>query len=362
MKKLRCFLLAAALIASIAPSTLVLAQTPPAMRPYKVVNLDRVGGPGGFDYVLADSDARRLYIPRGNRVTVFDLDTLKPLGEIPNTNSVHGVAVDSGAHHGFSSSQPVVMWDTRTLATIRIIPVQGRPDGILFDPGTQRVFILSHEAPNATVIDAQDGSVVGTIGDLGGAPEQGASDSRGHLFFDLEDKDQVAAVDANTLRVTAHYGLGGKGGAPAGLALDVKNHTLFVCGRKPQTAVMLNADDGSIIASLPIGSGVDSAEFNPATMEAFSSQRDGTLTVIRENSPTQFAVEQTVQTKLGAKTSTLDVRTNQIFLITADRAPAPPPPSSTPSPGAAPAGTAHGRGSPMVPGSFTIIVVRRSTE
>ncbi len=148
------------------------------------------------------------------------------------------------------------------------------------------------------------------------------------------------------MKVTAHYDLGGKGGGPAGLAMDAKNRILFVCCRRPQTMVVLNADDGKIITSLPIGSGVDAAEFNPATMEAFSSQRDGTLTVVKENSPTSFEVEQSVETKPGAKTSTLDGKTNQIYLITAEQA----------APAAGDQGGGRGRGR-MVPDSFTILVV-----
>jgi DNA-binding beta-propeller fold protein YncE len=351
MKKTLSWLLAAVLCT--APNWLR-AQPPPA-QPYQVVTQARVGGPGNFDYVFADSDGRRLYVPRGNRVTVFDLDTLQPQGEITPTNSVHGVTADPLTHHGFSSSRPVVMWDTRTLATLKTIPVAGRPDGILFDPATERVVVLSHQQPNATVIDARDGAIVGTIADLGGAPEQGASDGRGHLYIDLEDRASVAVVDANTLQVTGHYGLRGRGGVPAGLALDAKNHLLFIYGRNPATAVILDAADGAVITSLPIGAGVDAAEFNPATMEAFSSQRDGTLTVIKETGLRQFEVEQTVRTKLGAKTSTLDAKTNRILLITADRAPAPPSPTPVP------AGVPPGRGGPMVPGSFTIIVVQRGS-
>jgi len=328
--------------------------------PYKVITAAKVGGEGGFDYVFADSAGRRLYVPRGNRVAVFELDTLKPAGEISNTSNVHGVAVDPASHHGFSSSQPVVMWDTETLATIKTIDVQGGPDGILFDPKTERVFVLSHREPNATVIDARDGSIVGTI-DLGGAPEQGVSDARGHVFFDIVDKDTVAAVDAAALTVTARYGLGGRGGGPAGLAIDAKNHVLFAFCHNPQAAVILDADDGRIITSLPIGTGVDAAEFNPSTLEAFSSQRDGTLTVIREDSPTSFEVEQVVQTQAGAKTSTLDYATNRIYLITAQWAPPAPDaaPAAPAGQGAAGARNEWRRRGPMVPNSFTILVVGR---
>src|SRR5207302_8326517 len=210
--------------------------------------------------------------------------------------------------HGFASSNPVVMWDSKTLQTIKTIPVQGRPDLIYFDPETAQVFVLSHAAPNVTVLAAADGSVVGTI-DLGGAPEQAASDGNGRLYVNLEDKSQIAVVDLKTLKVVAHYDLAGKGGGPTGLGLDAKNHILFAMCNEPQTCVIVNAEDGKVLAALPIGRGTDGGGFNPATMEAFSSQGDGTLTIIKEKDPTSFEVEQTVQTKPRAKTCALDTKT-----------------------------------------------------
>lgn len=323
------------------------AQQKPTTQPYKVIKTAKVGGEGGFDYVFADVAGRRLYIPRTGatpRVTVFNLDSLEPIGDISNANA-RGVAIDPKSNHGFCSSKPVVMWDAKTLATIKTIDVQGNPDGILFDPFNERVYVFSHSAPNATVINAKDGAVVGTI-DLGGAPEQAVTDGKGRLYVDIEDKDNVAVVDAKTLTVTAHYGLSGKGGGPAGLAFDVKNHILFAACHDPATMVVLNANDGKIIATLPIGSGVDGAVFNAATMEAFSSQGDGTLTVVKENSPSSFVVTQNVQTQRSAKTLTLDTKMNKIYLIAAEFTPPPTPP---------PAGR-RSRGQ-MVPNSFTIVVV-----
>jgi len=340
-----CLELAVGLIvlASAAP-----AQTASATGPYKILRTAKVGGAGGFDYVYADTAGRRLYVPRsgqGARVSVFNLDTLEPVGEIANVNA-HGAAVDPKSGHGFASSKPVAMWDTKTLASIKTIDVQGGPDGILFDPFNERVWVFSHGAPNATIIDTKDGSVVGTM-DLGGAPEQAASDGKGHLYVDLEDKDKVAVVDAKALKVTTTYDLGDKGGTPAGLALDEKNHILFVACRKPANMVMMNADDGKILDALPIGAGTDGAVFNPKTMEAFSSQGDGTLTIIKENSSTSFTVLQTVQTPARAKTLTLDSKTGHILLITAEFTPPPTP---------APAGGRGGRGQ-MVPDTFSIIEV-----
>jgi len=319
-----------------------------AQGPYKVIKTAKVGGTGGFDYVYADVEGRRLYIPRTNagaRVTIFNLDTLEPAGEIANTNA-RGVAVDPKSGHGFASSKPVAMWDTKTLALIKTIDVEGNPDGIMFDPYNARVWVFSHRAPNATVINAADGAVVGTV-DLGGAPEQAASDGKGRIYVDIEDKANIAVVDAKELKVITHYELEGKGGTCAGLAMDVKNRLLFASCRNPQNMVVLNADTGKILDALPIGRGTDGAVFNPDTMEAFSSQGDGTLTAVKEKSPTSFAVEQTVETMPRAKTLTLDRKTGRILLIAAEfGAPAAPPKEG-----------GRGGGVPMVEGSFSIIAV-----
>ena len=343
-----------------------LVQADPATGPYKIVNTAQNVGAGGIDYVFADSDNRRLYVPRGDQVLVFDLDTLRSAGSITNARA-RGVAVDPKSNHGFSSSSPVVMWDTKTLEKIKSIPVEGGPDGILFEPLTERVYVFSHRAPNATVIDGKDGSVVGTI-DLGGAPEQAASDGKGRMYVDIEDKDKIAVVDVNTLKVVGQYDLTGKGGGPGGLGLDVKNHVLFAMCHEPPVCVVLDADDGKIITTLPIGNGTDGGGFNPATGEAFSSQRDGTLTIIKETSPTTFEVEQTVQTRQGAKTCTLDTKNNQIVLIALERAPAPPTtnvPTSAPAQAAAPAPNQPREGGPRRggnnngPGTLHILVVGR---
>ena len=330
---------------------------------YKIVNSAQFPGTGGIDYVLADSDGRRLYVPRGGEILVFDLDTLKSVGSIPNARA-RGAAVDPKSHHGFSSSSPVVMWDTKTLATIKTIEVQGRPDGILFEPASERVYVFSHTAPNVTVIDAKEGSVVGTI-DLGGAPEQAQSDGKGQLYVTIEDKDKIAVVDVKTMKVTANYPLEGKGGTPAGLGLDAKNGILFAFCRNPQTCVVLSATDGKILATLPIGRGTDGGGFNPHTMEAFSSQGDGTLTIIKENSPTDFSVSQTVQTKSRAKTSTLDAKTDHIVLITTEPLPdaAKPSPATpakdAPAPAVAAAQPAAGRGGNNGPSLLDLLVVGR---
>jgi hypothetical protein len=316
--------------------------------PYHVLQRAKVGGDGGFDYVYADNVARRLYIARRGdmaRMTVFNLDTLASVGEIPGVNG-HGAAVDPKTNHGFTTSKPMVMWDTRTLTPMKSIDIEGNPDGIFFDAFNQRVYGFSHVMPFATVIDSKDGSVVGTI-DLGGAPEQAVSDGNGHVYVDIEDMHNVAVVDAKTMKVTAHYDLEDKGGTCAGLAMDVKNRILFASCRNPQNMVVLNADTGKILATLPIGRGTDGAVFNPATMEAFSSNVDGTLSIVKEVSPTEFVLEQTLQTIPSAKTLTLDTKNNRVLLIGGDFPPAPPRPAQG----------GQGNPNPMVPGSFSILVV-----
>jgi DNA-binding beta-propeller fold protein YncE len=316
--------------------------------PYKVQRIAKAGGDGGFDYVYADVAGRKLYIPRlgsPGRIEVFSLDTLERVGLIPDVRA-HGVAVSVKSNHGFATSRPIAMWNATTLEPIGTIDVQGAPDGILYDPFADRVYVFSHKPPNATVLDASDGSIAGTI-DLGGAPEQAVSDGLGRIYVDMEDEDRVAVIDAAAMKPRGSYSLDGRGGACAGLALDEAHGILFVACRKPPTMVIMDAMDGRIVSTLPIGEGTDGASFDPATSEAFSSQADGTLTVIKESDPTSFSVEQTLRTMPGAKTMTLDAMANRIFLISAEFGPSTVGSSS------------YARHGPTLPGSFSIIAVGR---
>jgi DNA-binding beta-propeller fold protein YncE len=344
------------------------AQQAPSAGPYKVLKTARVGGEGGWDYIYGDAAGRRLYIPRRGspaagaaeevptRLTIYDLDTLEPVGEIGGVGG-NGAAVDSKSGHGFTSSRPVSMFDTKTKTLIKTIdtaPAQG--DGIYFDAFNERVYVFSHPTKDATVIDAKDGAVLGKI-DLGGVPEQAVGDGNGMLYVVMQDMPgSVTVVDVKTMKAVAHYPFGDKGRCN-GLALDTKNHVLFAAcansGNPPADPaqpmmVILSAVDGKIIASLPLGGGSDGAAFNPATMEAFSTHGNGTLTVVKEKSPTSFEVEQNLQTMNGARTITLDSKTGHIFTMSQERGPAPttPPPPG----GRAPQGT-------PVPGSFTILMI-----
>lgn len=352
MKLTRPIFLAFALVFAVAiPAFIVSAQTASTSGPYKVLKTAKVGGEGGYDYIFADTKARRLYIPRGGesgQLTVFNLDTLDPVGSIPGIRS-GGATVDPKSHHGFSTTKPITMWDSNTLKVIKTIDVDGRPDGILFDPFNERVWILSHQQPYATIIDAKSGTVVKTL-DLGGAPEEAVSDDKGTVYVNISDKANIAVVDAKNLTVTAHYDCSSKGEGGSGLSLDNKSHILFAYYRRPNPVVVIvNARNGNIITTLPTGMGVDTVAFNPATKEAISAEYAGSMTFIKENSPTDFSIEQTLQTMVGAKTLALDTKTGHLLTMAAEFGP--PPANAQPGPGGRP------RRGPMVAGSFSILMV-----
>jgi hypothetical protein len=308
-----------------------LAQTALAAEPYKILATTQIPALGGIDYVTADSPNRRLYVACGSVLSVFDLDSYQLVGSLPNAAG-HGAAIDPDNHTGLVSGNPAVFFNTQTLQPIKTIPAPGA-DGYLFDALTHHFIILSHRAPNLRVIDSRDGSIVGTVDAIGpdganAAVEQGATDGEGHLYFDVANQHHIAVVDAKTLQVTGHFDLGQGGSGPAGLAIDAKNHILFAMCRGANggapACVILSAIDGKIITTLPLAGRTDGAVFNPNTREAFSSHANGTLTVIKENSPTEFGVEDTVQTKTGAKTCTLDTKADHLIVITREPAAAAP--------------------------------------
>lgn len=363
------------------------AQQPSTDGPYKVLKTARVGGEGGWDYIFADVDGRHLYIPRGQtrevaatattpavsavaaRITVFNLDTMAPEPQVdfPGTGA-NGVAVCAKTGHGFASGHPaVVMFDTKTSKLIKTIDVpEGfAPDGIYCDSFNDRTYVFSHPTKSALVIDSKDGTIVGTV-DLGGTPEQGVADGKGTLYDVMQAESNIAVVDVKTLKTTAHYDFAEKGGRCNGLALDAKNHILFIaCGNNTMTAtpgqpaqptmVIMSATDGKILATLPLAGSSDGAQFNPATMEAFSTQGNGTLTVVKEESPTSFVVEENLQTMNGARTIAFDSKTNHLFTMSQEFTPPPPQPTPPPPPDAR--GRRGGGRGTAVPGSFTILMV-----
>jgi DNA-binding beta-propeller fold protein YncE len=315
---------------------------------YKVVNTYKIGGDGGWDYLTADASARRLYISRGTHVIVLDLDSGKNVGEIADTPGVHGIALAPELGRGFTSNGregTVSVFELKTLATSSKIKVGEGPDAILYDPATRRVFTFNGRSQDATAIDAASGTVVGTI-KLDGKPEFAASDGKGEIFVNIEDKSEITAIDANKLAVKTKWPLA-PCESPSGLSMDKKNQRLFVgCDNKMMAVV--DADSGKVLATPAIGDGVDATAFDDETGLAFASCGEGVLSVIREESPEKFMLVETVQTQTGARTLALDSKTHNVFVVTAKFG---PPPAATPD-------NPHPRHS-IVPDTFVVLAVAK---
>ncbi len=337
--------LAGAALALLAAAPLA-AQTPP----YHLAKQIVLGGEGGWDYLLADGAARRLYVSHGTRVEVVDLARDTVVGAIPNTPGVHGIAVARDLNRGFTSNgrdSTVTIFDLATLATIGTVHVGARnPDAIIYDAASRRVFTMNGGSGSATAIDAATGTVAGTV-TLGGRPEFAVSDGRGRVYVNLEDSSAVVAFDPRTLRVEGRWPLAPCEG-PSGLAMDQEHRRLFsVCGNA--LMAVMDADNGRVITTLPIGRGVDAAAFDPGTGYAFAScGRDSVLTVVHEDDPDHFTAVASVPTRLGARTMALDPATHRIFLSTAEFGPAPAPTPERPRPRPS-----------IVPGSFRVLVLER---
>ena len=306
--------------------------------------------PGGWDYCIVDPGGRRLYASHGNHVVVMDVDSDTLLGKIDKTPGVHGIALAPELGRGFTSNGQAnssTIFDLKTLATIAEVKIIGEnPDSIIYDPATKRVFVFNgkRELSNATVIDAQSGKVLGKI-DLGGNPEFAASDGKGHVFVDLEDKDTVLQIDSQKLTAGERWSPG-TCKHPSTMAIDRAHGRLFVgCGN--QQMAVLDATNGHVVTTVPIGKSDDAVTFDPVASLVFSSNGgDGTVTVIHEDSPDAYTVVETVKTEVGARTMAVDTKTHKIYLPLADRGPAPAPTADIP----------HPQG-PIVPGSFRILVL-----
>ena len=314
---------------------------------YHLVRRYPLGGEGGWDYLLLDSTTRRLYVSRSTRVVVMNADSGAVLGEIPNTPGVHGVALAPDLGRGATSNggdQSVTIFDSRSLAVLgRVRTTGGNPDAIVYEPATHRVFTFNGTGANATAIDLTAGAVVGTVA-LGGKPEFAVAPGDGRIYVNIESTAEVVVLDARDLTVAARWPLA-PCQAPTGLSLDAAHARLFV-GCSNRLMVVVDAANGRLVATLPIGGGVDGTAFDPGTGLAFSSNGEGTLTVVREVAPDSFAVVETVPTQRGARTLALDRRTHAVFLATAQFGPAPAPTADQPRPRPA-----------IVPGSFVILVV-----
>ena len=304
-----------------------------------------LGGEGRWDYITADSDSHRLYISRSTHVMVVDANTGAILGDIPNTSGVHGIALAAEFGKGFTSNgrdASVTIFDLKTLKTLGQVKVGQNPDAILYDPISKRIFTFNGTSKDTTAIDAKTGVVAGTLA-LGGRPESGVSDGRGKIFVNIEDKSQVVEFDARNLTIDATWSLA-PGEEPTGIAMDRKHRRLFV-GCSNKLLAVMNADNGKLITTLPIGDGVDATAFDAESQLAFSSNGEGTLTVVHEDTPDKFSVVENAPTQRGARTMALDQKSHKVFLITAEFGPAPAPTKEQPRPRPT-----------MVPGSFTLLV------
>jgi DNA-binding beta-propeller fold protein YncE len=315
---------------------------------YHLIKKVVIGGEGGWDYLIVDPAGRRLYVSRGTKVLAFDADTYAPVGEIPNTDGVHGIAVAHEFGRGFTSNGragTVTIFDLKTLQKLGEAKAGQNPDAIIYDPASRRVFAFNGRSQDATAVDAASGTVAGTIA-LGGKPEFAAADGQGKLYVNIEDKNELVAIDTLGLKVTARWPLA-PCDEPSGLAMDAGHRRLFIGCHNKMMAVV-DADSGKVLATPAIGEGVDANGFDAETALAFSSNGDGTLTVVREETPQKFSVAENVATQKGARTMALDGRTHRVFLVTADFAPA----------AAASAEHPHPRPSPL-PGTFTLLVFGR---
>jgi hypothetical protein len=313
---------------------------------YHVVTTYKVGGEGGWDYLTTDSDARRIYISRGTHVMVVDADSGKVAGDIADTPGVHGIALAPELGKGFTSNGRegmVSIFDMKSLATGSKVKVGDNPDAILYDPATKRVFTFNGRSQDSTAIDATSGKVLGTI-KLDGKPEFAASDAKGEIFVNIEDKSELVAIDPNKLEVKAKWPLA-PCTEPSGLSIDRKNRRLFVgCDNKMMAVV--DADSGKVLATPAIGDGVDATAFDADTGLAFAScGGDGVLTVVKEESPGKFTAEN-VPTQKGARTMALDSKTHNAFVVTAQFGTRPAATADNPRPRP-----------PMLPDSFVVLVV-----
>jgi len=312
---------------------------------YKIAHRILLGGEGGWDALTADGRTHRLFVTHGTRVQVVDTKTDSVVGEIPGTPGVHGVALAPDLGRGFTSNgrdSSVTMFDLKTLAVLARIPLDAKnPDAIEYDPVSKRVFVFNGGSDNATVIDAGAGTVLDSI-PLDGKPEFAVADGKGRMYVNLEDKSAVLALDTRTLKVLHRWPLA-PGEEPSGLAMDRQHRRLFSACSNGKL-VVLDADDGHVVAAVPIGERVDGAAFDPRRGLVFSSNGDGTLTVIHEDGRDRFRVVENAATQLGARTLALDETTGHVFVPTAEFGPPPPPTPERP----------HPRGS-VVPGTFVVL-------
>lgn len=336
--------------ATLASALLMLGASHVAAAPqaadYRVLSRLQLGGTGGWDYLNFDAQRRHLFISRGDRVQVVDVDQGKLIGTIPGTQGVHGIAIDQAMHHGYTSngqSASVTVFDLDTLATVAVIQGTGeKPDAIIYDAASKHVFTLNGKGRSFSVIDPVRNEIVTTVA-LPGKPEFAAADEAGHVYVNLEDRAQLVEINSLTNTVMATWSLGSCQ-APTGLAIDNRKHRLFSVCDNQQMAVV-NAQDGKLVASVPIGDGPDAVVFDEATSTAFSANGEsGTITAVHQDDADHYSVIANISTQPSARTLALDPKLHRLYLSAAQWV---SPPSAG---GARPA---------VVPDSFTLLTVGR---
>ncbi|MEO8505193.1 MAG: YncE family protein [Acidobacteriota bacterium] len=327
-----------------APSPMTPA--PPGPSGYHLLKAITLGGEGGWDYLAVDAVNRRVYVSHSTRVEVLDADRLEKTGEITDLSGVHGIAIANELGRGFISNgktSTITIFDLKTLKKLDEVKSTGEgPDAILFDPFSKRVFAFNGHTGNATAIDAATGKVVGSI-ELGGKPEFATSDLKGSVFVNIEDKSEIVTFDPKTLKVKSRHPLK-PCEEPSGMAIDRASHRVLI-GCSNQLAAVVDTDTGKLVETVAIGDGVDANAYDPSTKLGFSANGDGTLTVIHETAGGHYGVLETVATRRGARTMTLDETTHHLFLTTAQFGPPPAPTEDHP----------HPRPS-ILPDSFVVLV------
>jgi len=307
---------------------------------YRLLARRTLGGEGFWDYFAIDQQARRLYISRWSHVMVVDADSYQVVGDIPGIEGVHGIAIAPELGRGFiteDEANRITIFDLRTLKKTAIAKTGNSPDGMIYDSSSKRVFVFSGDG-KVTAVDAATGAVTGSA-ELGGSPEFAASDGRGHIYDNLEDKNEVVQIDSGNLRILNRWSLA-PGENPSGMAIDAAHHRLFV-GCRNRKLVVMDSDTGKVVTTVPIGDGVDANRFDPVTNLVFSSNGDGTLTVVHEDSANVYSGIANVPTRRGARTMELDPQTHRVYLVTAQLGLQPTQPHTPP---------------PMVPGTFELLV------
>jgi DNA-binding beta-propeller fold protein YncE len=307
------------------------------------------GGQEYFDYITVDSSARRVYLSHGTEVLVVDADSGALIGKVSGLKRDHGVALVDELGRGFISDGAqgeVIIFDLKTLKVIGEAKAEDDADCVVYDPASKRVFTMNGDSHNSTAIGAKSGAVVGTI-DLGGGPEFAVADRRGTVYINLENKNEVLAIDSRTLKIKSRWPVAPAGG-PTALAMDRQHRRLFSAGRNPQMLVVMDADSGKVIQSFPITAGVDADVYEPETGLLFVSTREGMIHIFHEDSPDKLSVVGTVKTEFGAKTMGLDTKTHHLFVDTANFGPPPAPTAARPHPNPV-----------AIPGTFRLLVYGR---